>query len=113
ELRAKFRVAKVSPTATDDLVASGQVVGAGSMSSIDFEADDAPQVVGGTAFAFSDPSAMGVFDYLFVDEAGQVCLANLVGMSPSADNIVLLGDQMQLGQPTQGAHPGDSGRSAL
>lgn len=53
------------------------------------------------------------FDYLFVDEAGQVSLANLVAMGVCARNIVLLGDQMQLGQPIQAVHPGRSGESAL
>jgi uncharacterized protein len=52
-------------------------------------------------------------DYIFVDEAGQVALANLVAMGTSAKNIVLLGDQMQLGQPIQGVHPGRSGESSL
>jgi len=52
-------------------------------------------------------------DYLFIDEAGQVSLANVVGMGTCARNIVLVGDQMQLSQPIQGTHPADSGRSAL
>ena len=30
-----------------------------------------------------------------------------------AKNIILIGDQMQLGQPTQGSHPGESGYSVL
>ena len=34
-------------------------------------------------------------------------------MGTSAKNIVLLGDQMQLGQPIQGVHPGRSGESTL
>ena len=34
-------------------------------------------------------------------------------MGTAARNIVLLGDQMQLGQPIQGVHPGRSGESAL
>ena len=34
-------------------------------------------------------------------------------MSPSAKNLVLLGDQMQLGQPIRGSHPAESGQSAL
>jgi uncharacterized protein len=34
-------------------------------------------------------------------------------MARCADNLVLLGDQMQLEQPVQGAHPGDAGLSAL
>ena len=42
-----------------------------------------------------------------------VSLANLVTMGLSARNIVLLGDQMQLGQPMQGSHPGRSGESTL
>src|SRR5688572_31825291 len=47
------------------------------------------------------------------DEAGQVSLANLVAVGTAAKNLVLLGDQMQLGQPIQGVHPGRSGESAL
>ena len=72
-----------------------------------------PKLIGGTAFAFSCEEAQGTLDYLFVDEAGQVSLANLVAMAPAATNLVLLGDQMQLGQPIQGSHPGESGLSAL
>jgi uncharacterized protein len=53
------------------------------------------------------------FDYLFVDEAGQVSLANSLALSTCTKNLVLLGDQMQLGQPTQGVHPGESGLSTL
>ncbi len=40
-------------------------------------------------------------------------MANTVGMSRSARNLVLVGDPVQLPQPTQGAHPGESGRSTL
>lgn len=67
----------------------------------------------GTAWLFSDPSFDQMFDYLFVDEAGQVAAANLVAMATCAKNIVLLGDQMQLSQPIQGVHPGESGLSSL
>jgi uncharacterized protein len=34
-------------------------------------------------------------------------------MGSSAKNIILVGDQMQLGQPIQGSHPGESGLSVL
>ncbi len=71
------------------------------------------QLMAGTAWLFADPCADELLDYLFVDEAGQVALANLVAMGTSARNIVLLGDQMQLGQPIQGVHPGLSGESSL
>jgi predicted RecB family nuclease len=70
-------------------------------------------VVGGTAWLFSLPDWIGVLDFLFLDEAGQVSLANAVAMAPSARNLVLLGDQMQLEQPSEGSHPGDSGLSSL
>jgi predicted RecB family nuclease len=67
----------------------------------------------GTAWLFAHPAMDQKLDFLFVDEAGQVALANLVAMGTSARNIVLLGDQMQLGQPIQGVHPGRSGESSL
>lgn len=70
-------------------------------------------LIAGTAWLFSHEGSTGLLDYLFVDEAGQVSLANVVAMSPSTKNLVLLGDQMQLEQPTQGTHPGDSGKSCL
>ena len=67
----------------------------------------------GTAWLFADPAADQMFDALFVDEAGQVAMANLIAAGTCARNIVLLGDQMQLSQPVQGVHPGRSGDSAL
>jgi len=70
-------------------------------------------LVAGTAWLFADPDADQQFDALFVDEAGQVALANLVAAGTCARNIVLLGDQMQLSQPVQGVHPGRSGDSGL
>lgn len=70
-------------------------------------------LIGGTAWCFSRPELAGRLDFLFVDEAGQVSLANLVGMSRAARNLVLIGDPRQLDQPTRGAHPGESGLSAL
>jgi uncharacterized protein len=70
-------------------------------------------LIGGTAWLFSREDMRNTLDYLFVDEAGQVSIANLTGMSASTKNIVLIGDQMQLGQPIQGSHPGESGTSTL
>ena len=70
-------------------------------------------LLGGTAWTFSAAGMRDALDYLFVDEAGQVSVANLVGMAPATKNIVLIGDQMQLAQPIQGAHPGQSGQSSL
>ena len=70
-------------------------------------------VIGGTAWLFTRPEWEGTLDFLFIDEAGQVALANAIAMARCAKNLVLLGDQMQLEQPVQGSHPGDAGLSAL
>ncbi len=70
-------------------------------------------VLGTTAWGFAREDMAGQLDYLFVDEAGQVAVANLVAMSRAARNLILMGDQMQLGQPSQGTHPAESGLSVL
>jgi uncharacterized protein len=71
------------------------------------------QLVAGTAWLFAREDLDSALDYLFIDEAGQVSLANVIAMGTAARNIVLVGDQMQLSQPIKGTHPGGSGRSAL
>lgn len=71
-------------------------------------------VIGATVYGFAKQVAYDdPVDYLFVDEASQVALANLIAVSGAAKNIVLMGDQMQLEQPIQGSHPGKAGESAL
>lgn len=70
-------------------------------------------LVGGTAWLLARPEQDQAFDYLFVDEAGQVSLANLVASGACAKSIVLVGDPQQLAQPIKGVHPGQSGASAL
>ncbi len=52
-------------------------------------------------------------DVLFIDEAGQMSLADALAASLSATNLVLLGDPQQLDQPLQGVHPPGAERSAL
>ena len=71
------------------------------------------RVVGTTAWGFARSDMVAKLDYLFIDEAGQVSVANLIAISRCAENLVLLGDQMQLGQPIQGSHPAESGASIL
>ncbi len=70
-------------------------------------------LLAGTAWLFSREEFDQKLDYLIIDEAGQVSLANFIAMGTCAKNILLLGDQMQLNQPIQGLHPGDSGLSCL
>jgi uncharacterized protein len=70
-------------------------------------------LIAGTAWLFAREELDQQLDYLFVDEAGQVSLANTIAMGVSAKNVILVGDQMQLSQPLKGTHPGRSGLSAL
>jgi uncharacterized protein len=70
-------------------------------------------VLGGTAWLWSRPEFAGAVDVLFVDEAGQVSLANALAVARAARNVVLLGDPQQLDQPSKGSHPDGVGASAL
>ncbi|UJB73154.1 TM0106 family RecB-like putative nuclease (plasmid) [Acaryochloris sp. 'Moss Beach'] len=70
-------------------------------------------IFGATAFQLCKPEMAEQWDYLFVDEAGQMALANFVAIARCTNNIVLMGDQMQLEQPIQATHPGESGQSVL
>jgi uncharacterized protein len=70
-------------------------------------------VVGGTQFLWARPQLHEALDVLFVDEAGQMSLANVLAASQCARSIVLLGDPQQLEQPQQGSHPPGAGVSAL
>jgi uncharacterized protein len=60
-----------------------------------------------------DEAVLGAGPRLFVDEAGQISLANVLAMARSARSLVLLGDPQQLDQPMQGTHPPGADRSAL
>ncbi len=61
-------------------------------------------LVGATVYGMARASDVETFDFLFVDEASQVPMANFVAMAPCAKTAVLVGDQQQLEMPIQGAH---------
>ena len=77
------------------------------------EAAGGQHIVGATAWFFSRDDNVQAFDWLFVDEAGQVGLANMLAMGRAARNIVLVGDPRQLPQVIQGAHPDPANLSCL
>jgi superfamily I DNA and/or RNA helicase len=70
-------------------------------------------LAGGTAWLWSRPEFADSVDVLFVDEAGQMSLADVLAVSQAAKSIVLLGDPQQLEQPIQGTHPPGVAVSAL
>jgi len=71
------------------------------------------RVAGGTAWLWARPEAQDAVDVLFVDEAAQMSLANVLAVSHAGRNLVLLGDPRQLDQPIQGSHPEGTAVSAL
>lgn len=71
-------------------------------------------VVAGTTWLFSNPVMQAApVDFLIVDEAGQLALADALAASGAAANLVLLGDPLQLPQVAQASHHGISGHSVL
>ena len=70
-------------------------------------------VAGGTAWLWARPEARNAVDVLFVDEAAQMSLANVLAVSPAGAGLVLIGDPQQLEQPIQGSHPDGTAVSAL
>lgn len=70
-------------------------------------------VGGGTAWLWSRPDAFEALDVLFVDEAAQMALPNVLAVSQAAKTLVLIGDPQQLDQPIQGSHPDGCDVSAL
>ena len=71
------------------------------------------KIVCGTAWLWAEPNSREVLDYLFVDEAGQMSLSQVLAGSRAAKNLILLGDPQQLEQPQRGSHPEGSDVAAL
>ena len=69
-------------------------------------------LVAGTAWLFARDDLAPV-DYLVIDEAGQVSLADALAMATNADNVILLGDPLQLAHVSLGTHPDGAGASVL
>lgn len=70
-------------------------------------------VVGGVSWLWSPELAFESVDVLFIDEAGQMSLADVLAVSQAARNLVLLGDPQQLERPLKGSHPDGAEKSAL
>jgi uncharacterized protein len=81
-------------------------------------ADSSYDLVAGTGWALTRDAvdlhvAERPLDVLFVDEAGQLALADVLAAGTSARSLVLLGDPNQLPQVSQGSHPEGAERSVL
>jgi predicted RecB family nuclease len=70
-------------------------------------------LVAGTAWLFCREEMDDTLDYLFIDEAGQISLADAIAMGTCVRNLILLGDPQQLAQVGQAIHPPGAGVSVL
>jgi len=108
ELRSLHKVSDLSdpePAPLRETTANEEVVKALQAAEVD--------VVGGTAWLWSRAELFESVDVLFVDEAGQMWLADVLALAQGARNLVLLGDPQQLEQPQQGSHPDGAAVTAL
>jgi len=70
-------------------------------------------VVGGVSWLWAPERAFECVDVLFIDEAGQMSLADVLAVSQAGKKLVLLGDPQQLERPMKGKHPEGAEKSAL
>jgi predicted RecB family nuclease len=98
----------------DQVLPDERVVRAKDAADVRARLDDGrANLAAGTTWLWASAKMLGAVDVLFVDEAGQISLANVVAVSGSAESLVLLGDPQQLDQPMQGTHPPGADGSAL
>jgi predicted RecB family nuclease len=76
-------------------------------------AEGSYDLVAGTAWLFCREELDETLDYLLIDEAGQISLADALAMGTCARNVILLGDPQQLAQVSQAVHPPGAGVSVL
>ncbi len=70
-------------------------------------------VLGATSWMWPRQEFFQSVDALFIDEAGQMALADVVAAGQAADNLILIGDPQQLERPLKGSHPVGAEKSAL
>jgi uncharacterized protein len=70
-------------------------------------------VAAGTGWLWARSDMHRAVDVLLIDEAGQMCLADVLAVSQAATSCALLGDPQQLDQPQRGVHPPGADGSAF
>jgi uncharacterized protein len=89
-----------------DRCASTEVHCTGNASTVELALNEGEvDVVAGTPWLFARPTFPAKLDYLVVDEAGQLALANVLAIAGVTKNLIFLGDPNQLSQPSHGIHP--------
>lgn len=70
-------------------------------------------VIGATSWMWPREEFFECLDALFIDEAGQMALADVIAAGQAAHNLILIGDPQQLERPLKGSHPVGAEKSAL
>ena len=109
ERNTSFKGRKKKGAGSDTIYESDRIVTRASVG----PPDDEVRLVAGTAWLWAHRDMERSVDVLFIDEAGQVSLADAVAVARGARNVVLLGDPQQLAHVSQGSHPRGSGVSVL
>jgi uncharacterized protein len=113
ETGVRFKGLKKSSSANPESAYDGEFVTSDSDNETFVAAGPEIRLLAGTAWLFSRADLDGKLDYLVIDEAGQVSLADALAMGAAARNLILLGDPLQLAQVSQGVHPDGAGASVL
>jgi uncharacterized protein len=109
-----FRFDAVQYNPSGDVVSDPRVAKATGADDVRARLDDGrAALAAGSTWLWTSTKLTDALDVLFVDEAGQMSLANVAAMGHAARSVVLLGDPQQLDQPLQGSHPPGADRSAL
>ena len=95
---------------------AGRVADGGQVENVGDNADcldPAYRLVAGTTWLFAPETFDHQLDYLVIDEAGQLSLADALAAGTAARNLILLGDPLQLAQVSQATHPPGTNASVL
>jgi AAA domain-containing protein len=110
---ADIQVRAVQKGKKDEALDDDRVIRVEETSDVRAQLDVGANLIAGTAWLWASERMIDAVDVLFVDEAGQMSLANVVAVSRATRSVVLLGDPQQLDQPLQGWHPPGADTSAL
>jgi uncharacterized protein len=113
EQGVRFRGLKKSTNTNDESEFHGQFIKNEPRAETIAQAGRGVQLLAGTAWLFARADLDSTLDYLVIDEAGQISLADALALGTSARNVILLGDPLQLAQVSRGVHPERTGVSVL
>ena len=71
------------------------------------------KIIGTYAHRLADKTFFNEFDYVVIDEVGQVPMVTTLSIVNATDNLILIGDPNQLPQIKNGIHPNNNGLSTM